>query len=296
MKSAIDFRVRPPLPQFKRSLNQQTALSARAGVELSPSYLQASLGLLFDEMDEAGVERFVVPARSSPMYVVANDFVAELMGQHPDRIIAFGSVDPMGILHDPATEVRRCVQELGLHGIYVEPGLCLQRPDAHDRRITGEAKAGLAMDDIRMFPIYQACSDLGVPVMPDTGPLNGRDLTYTDPIQIDHLTGVFPDLKIICVHACWPYATRMIGVAFKRPNVYLLPDVYLGYPGAEPYTEAIKHPVLQRQVLWGSCYPVHTLKERMEALQNLGVSEDAQRLVAVENPRRLLNLDPVAER
>jgi predicted TIM-barrel fold metal-dependent hydrolase len=290
MTSAIDFRVRPPLPEMGKSSNRMNALSQRFGVPLPQSYAEMSLELLFKEMDAAGVEKCVVPARSSPMVVVENDFVAELQRAHADRVIGFGSVDPMGILHDPVAEVRRCVQELGLHGIYVEPGLCLQRRDAHDRRITGEAKAGLAMDDIRMAPIYDACSVLGVPVMPDTGPLNGRDFTFTDPVQVDNVCGVFPDLKFICAHGCWPYVTELIAVAFKRPNVYILPDMYLDMPGSTPYVEAMRHPVLQRQFLWGSSYPVMPLGERMEALDRTGLSPQIKHLVTNENPRRLLDL------
>jgi predicted TIM-barrel fold metal-dependent hydrolase len=274
-----------------RSKNQQNALSSRTGVASPESFLQFSLDLLFKEMDEAGVEMCVVPARSSPMYVVENDFVAGLQRTYPDRVIGFGSVDPMGILHDPVAEVRRCVLELGLHGIYVEPGLCLQRRDAHDRRITGEAKAGMAMDDIRMAPVYAACSDLGVPVMPDTGPLNGRDFTFTDPVQVDNVCGIFPDLRFICAHGCWPYVTEVIAVALKRPNVYILPDMYLDMPGSTPYVEAMRHPVLQRQFLWGSSYPVMPLDDRMDALDRVGLPPEIKQLVTSENPRKLLNLD-----
>lgn len=285
---AIDFRVRPPMPEFKRSPRRVDALSSRTGIAVPRSFQEMSLEMLFEEMAEAGVGQIVTPARSAPMGVVPNDFVSEFEKKYPDKIIGFGAVDPMGILHDPVAEVHRCVKELGLHGIYVEPGLCLQRPDAHDARITGEAKAGLLMDDARMIPIYAACSELGVPVMPDTGPLNGKDFTYTDPIQIDNVAGIFPNLKIVCAHACWPYATEIIAVAFKRPNVYVQLDKALDLPGSTPYIEAMLHPVLQRQVLWGSSYPNQPIGERMDALKKLPIPESAKRLVTVDNPRRVL--------
>ena len=64
----IDFRLRPPMKAFLDMIMyaniDRTARMARGiGMELPPSVRRRSVELMLKEMDEAGVERGVVPGR-----------------------------------------------------------------------------------------------------------------------------------------------------------------------------------------------------------------------------------------
>ena len=49
----------------------------------------------------------------------------------------------------------------------------------------------------------------------------------------------FPDLRIVVSHGNWPWVSEILHVAFRRPNVYLSPDMYLyNMPGMDDYLRA----------------------------------------------------------
>jgi hypothetical protein len=41
------------------------------------------------------------------------------------------------------------------------------------------------------------------------------------PRNIDALASAFPDLRIVALHAGWPWVSDMVMVAWRHPNVYL---------------------------------------------------------------------------
>ncbi len=48
-------------------------------------------------------------------------------------------------------------------------------------------------------------------------------------------------MKIVVAHGCWPHVERMLAVAMRCPNVYLVPDCYVYIdcmPFADTYIEA----------------------------------------------------------
>ena len=154
----IDFRVRPPLKGFEKL----SILGPQKGFQLYPfnfedteeipSALQLSMPLFLKEMEEAGIGLGVVLPRVTNIGWggVTNDEVAAGVAEYSDKLIGFGGVSVDGGIREAVQEVERAVTKLGLKGIVVEPGCCVppRYPDANV-----------------MYPIYDRCAELGVPVV-----------------------------------------------------------------------------------------------------------------------------------
>ena len=106
-------------------------------------------------------------------------------------------------------EVWQYVVGEGLRGIADEPGL---------------TSTPMFVEDERIFPLYERCQALGVPVMLMVGSNCGPDIGYSKPEHAERVAKAFPRFNIILSHGGWPWVTEAIHVAYRYKNVYLLPD------------------------------------------------------------------------
>jgi predicted TIM-barrel fold metal-dependent hydrolase len=75
---------------------------------------------LVDALDEAGIDRAIVcaPRARGHGYDIANDRVAALVADHPDRLVGFARVDPL----TPGAEAElERTRGLGLRGLLLHP-------------------------------------------------------------------------------------------------------------------------------------------------------------------------------
>jgi predicted TIM-barrel fold metal-dependent hydrolase len=279
----IDMRCRPPLKEFLAYFEVERTVwtGKRVGARsVSKAFLAGSMELFMQEMDEAGIDAGVVLGRNSPEVFlgrkfnaayIKNEVLAELQDRYPGRFIAFAGIDPTNTVHDAVDETERCIRKLGLKGIFLEPGRSL----------------GTGPDDCRLFPIYEKCLELGVPVNVMSGPNAGLDIDASNPLYVDRVATRYPNLKIICGHGCYPYIQQIIGVAFKHPNVYISPDLYMFAPGGRDYVEATNG-VLAQQFLFGSCYPFIPLAQAVEDTRKLGIDTSVLEAYLSGNALRVL--------
>ena len=68
-----------------------------------------------------GVDRAIVTGWRSRYHQVdvPNDFIADYVSRHPEKLVGFACVDPFE--PEPLRELERCVGELGLKGLYLAP-------------------------------------------------------------------------------------------------------------------------------------------------------------------------------
>jgi predicted TIM-barrel fold metal-dependent hydrolase len=238
--------------------------------------------LFFEEMDLAGISKAVVLGRNSPGVsmgrkfnpaFVPNERLAELQEKYPSRFIAIAGIDCTNTVHNSVKETERCIKSFGFKGIFLEPGRAL----------------GTGPDDPRLFPIYEACVELGVSVNIMSGPFTGPDIDMTNPLYIDRVATRYPTLKIISGHGCYPYIQEILGVALKHPNVYVSPDMYIFAPGGNAYVEAANG-VLKDQMIFGSAYPLMPLVQTVEDTRKLSFSADALAKYFLTNGAALLKL------
>lgn len=226
------------------------------------------------EIEGAGISVGVVVGRDTPSVSIPNDAVAKLVATHPSRLIGIGAVDPQRLgIAAALDEVRRAVTDLGMHGINLDPGF-FPRP--------------LRADDASLFPIYQLCLELGVPVFLMSGPTT-PDLDFNHPSAVGRVATAFPALPLVCCHGFYPFVDEMVGIAFKYPNVYVSPDMYLFMPGAKLYVEAANG-FMRDQLMFGTSFPFRPMRQSVEDAALLGLHDDVFANVMWRNADRLLEL------
>ena len=222
-------------------------------------------------MREVGITASVVVGRDTPNLTISNDRILELTAPYKE-LIGIASVDPQK--PNAVAQIERAVKELGFKGINIEPGF---------------GSPALKVDDVLIYPIYEACEQLGVPVFLMSGPTT-PDLEYANPAAVGRLARAFPKLQIVCYHGYYPYVSEMIGVAFRYENVYVVPDMYIFLPGGSLYVEAANG-FMRNQLLFGSSYPFRAMGQTVDDFIGLGFKGAVLDDVLFNNATQLLKLD-----
>lgn len=142
-----------------------------------------------------------------------NDYIAEVVSQHPDVFLGFGAVEPqLGEL--ARREMRRCKEELGLVGVgELNPARQHFYPNNRD-----------------YYPLWETAAELDMPVLFHGGYAaagsgtpggQGVKLKYARPIYLDDVAADLPELKIICAHPSWPWESEALALALHKSNVYI---------------------------------------------------------------------------
>lgn len=273
---AIDLRVRPPTGGFLsqrlyRSIPNAAAVLRRRGYDLPESVETRSLQAFEAELDRAGIAIAAATARidNEPVGGIPNVAVAEIVTANPDRFIGIGCVRISP--DEAAADVDECVG-YGFVGITVEPGL--NEPPMH-------------ADDAALYPVYEAIEAAKLPAFIAGGDAN-PDISYASPVALDHVARDFPGLVVVAAHGGWPWVTEMLGVAWRRSNLWVLPDLYwAGMPGQADYTIAANG-YLRDRMLFGTSYPAVNIEQYVARLLESGLTEQSWVAISQENPRRLL--------
>jgi predicted TIM-barrel fold metal-dependent hydrolase len=275
----VDFRLRPPARGFLATKIYANAANRdrytrRLGFEPAASAREQSMDLLLAEMDAAGITRGVVVGRTTAtLGSVPNEDVAAIAAAHPDRFVGVGSADTSD-RRRAAAMIAEC-RRLGLAMVNLEPGV--MDPPLH-------------ADDRRLYPIYAQCEDAGMPIVLMAGGGAGPDISYTSPIALDRMLADFPALTVVCSHGGWPWVQEAVSVAFRRPNLFLCPDMYLlGLPGMDDYLRAANS-FLADQLLFGTAYPFCPLGPYVERFMRLDIKAEARERILWRNADALLKL------
>jgi predicted TIM-barrel fold metal-dependent hydrolase len=168
--------------------------------------------------------------------------------RHPDRFVASGAVtDP----NDVSGSVRAIRQEHEEYGI----------------RATSVFPAGtfpqVAIDDRKMYPIYQTCVDLGIPIFVCAG-VPGPRLKYApqEVARIDTVMYDFPELVFITRHGCEPWEQLACKLMLKWPNLYYSTSAF----APKYYPEAVIKYANSRgadKIIYGGYFPMGLTLERI---------------------------------
>ncbi|MFJ4291039.1 amidohydrolase family protein [Cupriavidus sp. NPDC089707] len=275
----IDFRLRPPVGGFLDTLmysagERRDGFTRTVGFEPSPAAQQQSMDLLLKEMDEASVDKGVVVGRlAGTLGSVSNEDVARIVSDYPQRFIGAASIDPTNRV--AACNTISDAVASGFKAINIEPG---------------SYPIPMYADDRRLYPIYAHCEDLNVPVIMMVGGTAGPDLSYSDPVRTDRVLTDFPKLKVVVVHGGWPWVTEILHIAFRRPNMYLSPDMYFSrMPGWEEYVKAADS-FLADRMLYASSFPFCPVRDYKQWFETLPIRPENMEKVMGGNARRLLGL------
>lgn len=226
------------------------------------------------ELDDAGIHRAIVVGRDTPAIRHDDAEIAALVAQDP-RLVGLGSIDPHGLDSDEiGRRIEAAVRKHGLRGINIEPAFL---------------SPARAADDPALRPVYAACRDLGVPVTIMSGPTS-PSLDQSDPAATGRVARQFPELTLVVYHGAWPYVNEALGVAFRYPNVVIVPDMYLFLPGGQLYVEA-GNGFLRHQLLFASSYPFRALRQTVEDFLRLGWREEVLDGLLHGNAERVFGIE-----
>ena len=151
-------------------------------LSFAPDWPVLTAEMLVELMDENGIERSVLLTLDSPEScdgICTTLEALEAVQQFPDRLIAFGAVDPRR--RGLASKIRM-FQEMGCLGF-------------------GEHKMGLYIDDPRCQEIYQTCSEIGWCVLFHLDP--GLNIDENGLPRTEQMIQQYPELTFIMHSPGW---------------------------------------------------------------------------------------------
>ena len=167
---------------------------------------------LMEYIDHFGMEKNAVIACNER----ENDEVIEAVQKYPDKLFGIAYVN----VHDMDNSLAK-LREYVKRGIF--RGVKMH-PYCNDFQV----------DDPAIFPVYETCIELDIPVLYHTGWLNFSDIDANNksdnvykyscigfPVQFGTVMEKFPELKLICAHFGGNFYQEFLGMAERFPNLYL---------------------------------------------------------------------------
>jgi uncharacterized protein len=198
---------------------------------------------------------------------------------YDDVLIPFASVDP----NEGARAVDRLrdLAAAGAKGLKLHPSLQAFTPN-----------------DPAHYPLYEAASELGLPVVFHTGQTGiggglpggrGIKLRYSDPMLVDDVAADHPELTIVLAHPSVPWQDEAISIATHKANVFI--DLSGWSPKYfPPQLVRAANSLLKHKVMFGSDYPVITPDRWLSDFAQLEIKPEVRPLILKENAARLLKL------
>jgi predicted TIM-barrel fold metal-dependent hydrolase len=237
-----------------------------------------------EEFKSAGVEAILVALDLETTVGTppcSNDFVSAMQKRHPERMIqAWAAVDPFKG-EAAIAEAKHAIQELGMLGFHFHP-------------IMGH----FAVNDRRLYPLFEVINELQVPVMIDVGTTGmgagmpggmGARLRHAHPSAIDELAADFPHLTIVAAHPGWPWVDEMTAVVLHKGNVFWEVSGWAPkyFP---PQLKVDIRSRLKDKIIFGSDYPSIPHARLFREWSELGYSDEIMERVFHGNAERVLAL------
>ncbi len=240
--------------------------------------LVMSMDKFVEMLDNIGINHcvlFAMDEETNTGKPVLNDHIAELVRDYPDKFKGFGGADPH--------KGRRAVEQVqkafddGLIGIAL-------RPVIHN----------LYSHSKEYYPIYSKCQELDMIVWLHTS-MNWSHIRTMDtghPLYLDRVCLDFPELTFIAGHGGWPWVTELMGVVWRRPNVYVdittVRPKYIGMPGSgwEPLI-TYGNSLFQDRILFGTSWPILPFEPCIEEVKALPLKNSVKEKWLHKNSERL---------
>lgn len=282
MTRVIDFRVRLPNSLRPRIESPKELREQYDNVLDISAKIDQTLEDLIAQMEATGVEHAVMHAEyeHGDIADALNESLAGVVTDHPDRFTGIGTITtaPMHIMR-AVKQVQQC-KDYGFIGVCMESSFYR-----------------LGINDKALYPIYAKAAELNLMVAVHTGVNYGvtHPIRNDHPLQLDDVCCDFPELTMIACHAGWPWATEMVAVARKHPNVYLefggLAPRYVGEAGTGwEVVRRFMNNLLKGQVLFGTDWPVIAQERALDEWRAMGLKDDVLDGLLGGNAQRLIDL------
>ena len=226
------------------------------------------ISVTLHEMDRFGVEIGLIGA--------GGDVSRKALQTYPDRFVAQGGVDP----NKGKDGIRSMVRQ------YEEFGVCS----------FGAFNSGfdpqVGIDDELMYPIYDKCVELDVPIFSCAGVPGPRLPMWPQHVErIDKVMYDFPELVFVTRHGCEPWVDLAVKLMLKWPNLYYSTSAF----APKYYPKEIIDYANTRgadKVIYAGYFPIGLSLERiMKDMQNVTFKDEVWPKFLRENARKVLKIE-----
>ncbi len=201
-----------------------------------------------------------------------NDFAAECVRASRSRgFEAYGFASMHQDFEDIGNEVERAVS-MGLKGVKLHPDI-----------------QGVDVTDNRLYPLYEACSYLDIPVYFHSGDYR-PEYRFSEPKKIAKVLSDFPKLRVSAAHLggykAWEEAEEYLA---GNERVWFDTSSSLWSMTAEKADKIISK-IGKERLMFGSDYPGEVIEDEIRRFSALSMSEREREKVFYENARVFLGV------
>ena len=218
------------------------------------------------------------------LYVAAEEML-EMFATYPRHFLGLVGISPIRAWNDKyyaPRYIERMVKAHGFKGAHMYPHWF-----------------GIRINDRRMYPIYEKCAELDVPISFQTGQgtMRSNSRVVARPIWIDDIARDFPTLKIIALHSGYPWEDELVALALSNDNVYICPDVppprlwnstIIEYLRGEGRFEGCEG---SEKVIWATDWPLQDQEASLREVDTLELTPQVRRKLVRDNAIRLFKLE-----
>lgn len=225
-------------------------------------------------LDHNGVDYALLLPELSPLttYYVDNEWIIKFCADR-ERLLPCANINPH-LVSDVGGEIRRLIIEHDVRAVKLAPTYQYFYPN-----------------DARLYPLYAAAQELGVPVHVHTGTsvFPQAKIKYGDPLLLDEVAVDFPHLKLVVVHSGRGFwYDQAFFLAQQHEHVYL---EIAGLPPKKLLDYFPKFARLTHKFIFGSDWPAMPgLAENIAAVRALPISPQEHDAILGGTAARLLGI------
>lgn len=287
-------------PEKANDYMDQTGISKMAPMVLIPRQFRAPLFEKGRLMALPKAERGNLPKVSAEIVALQkkyNEWGCKVGRENP-RLIPFISVsddfgDEKAILKEFELRVKQ-----GTKGVKLHPGIYSFMPD----------------NEV-LFPMYERCQELGLPVLSDSAPyphsshiqvyplhyqVSKPHIEYGEPVNFEPVLKTFPRLKLILAHLGSAWWDERVELAEKYPNLYF--DTSQGFLAAdripinahrglsEEDAPRIFRKIGIKRILFGTDWSALAWAPQLEQILRMPLTDKEKQAILADNTKRVYNL------
>ena len=225
---------------------------------------------LIEESSKVGVcHNVIFSVATTPLQVRSiNSFIANCVKEGQGRFTGLGSLHPDT---ENVDEEIENIKKLGLKGVKLHP-------DFQEFRI----------NDKRLFPIYETCSEAGLPLLLHTGDYR---YDFSNPERMADVLSKFSELTVIGAHfggwSVWDKATELLT---EFDNFYVDTCSSFQWLDKEKTVEIIKR-YGAHKILFATDFPMWSYEKEYDYFMSLDISDEDRHKILYENAVKLFGIE-----
>ena len=252
---------------LEKHFSEEFITDARDGTKKRHVRLNALPEEHWDEYKDFPGKVVVFGLRSEKLGInVPDQYVADYVNAHPDKLVGFMSVDPNS--EGMEQQLENGVL-MGLKGIKTSPIYALYDPNEKTAR--------------RMFSMAY---EMGLPILSHQSSTFSKSapMRYGPAHVLDDVMMELPELKLIIAHMGYPWERETLHFIRRYPNVYVdLSAIH--YRPWDFYNQLLMYQEwnLTDRILFGSDFPFTTAAATEEGLRNINQFVEGTKLPRVRD-------------